>query len=485
MKVEECVTVGFKTVKVEKCWAVEQNTMCGAPCSEGAAPGSKARYFCERHIPITLPGVEATITTRNRAFEKLQIGGDLCRHESCLEHVVDSGAGEAEARTYFCGEHLDGAPKITPPRPSCVWSFQTLRNALIPPNDELGEDRGWLKEIPYNTRQLAVKAFADGVTSFFELRKSNPRAQMPGYLSRKAPTSIFAIDKASVAFREGALRLCPTALVGGVRRGGTVIAGSVRMMPRDRKRLSKELSKSGAVACDVEILRDERGKWYLIQPIKTPIAPIPPADSAKLGEGYVDPGGRTFLTVYCPEGVVMKIGDGTYDLLKHKLIKADNCMSAATLLKSAGGHGWKVKRIRRRAQALRTKVRNVIRDLHRKTCSLLCANFNAIFLPPLDVTGMSQIGNRVINNKAVRNLMTFAHGEFRVTLNRYAADRGVIVTPVSEAYTTKTCTRCGVQNDVGAARHVSCSGCGLRMERDIAGSRNVALRCLTPCLEAS
>jgi hypothetical protein len=64
-----------------------------------------------------------------------------------------------------------------------------------------------------------------------------------------------------------------------------------------------------------------------------------------------------------------------------------------------------------------------------------CANFNAIFLPPLDVTGMSQIGNRVINNKAVRNLMTFAR-QFRVTLNRYAADRGVIVTPVSEAYTT-------------------------------------------------
>jgi hypothetical protein len=152
----------------------------------------------------------------------------------------------------------------------------------------------------------------------------------------------------------------------------------------------------------------------------------------------------TFLTVYC-RGVVMKIGDGTYDLLKHKLIKADNCMSAATLLKSAGGHGWKVKRIRRRAQALRTKVRNVIRDLHRKTCSLLCKL--QCHLPPSlgrdrDVTDRQQ-GHQ----QAVRNLMTFAR-QFRVTLNRYAADRGVIVTPVSEAYTTKTCTlwgpkRCG------------------------------------------
>jgi hypothetical protein len=87
-----------------------------------------------------------------------------------------------------------------------------------PSNDELEEDR-WLGHTC--TRQLAIKAFADG--DFFELRKSNPRAQMPGYLSRKAPTSIFAIDKASVAFREERWAL---ALVGGVRRGGTVVQGA-------------------------------------------------------------------------------------------------------------------------------------------------------------------------------------------------------------------------------------------------------------------
>jgi hypothetical protein len=77
---------------------------------------------------------------------------------------------------------------------------------------------------------------------------------------------------------------------------------------------------------------------------------------------------------------------------------------------------------------------------------LLCANFNINLPPPLDVTGMSQVGNRVINNKAVRNLMTFAR-QFRVTLNRYTADRGV-VTPMSE--TPQIHARCGVQNDVGA-----------------------------------
>ena len=78
-------------------------------------------------------------------------------------------------------------------------------------------------------------------------------------------------------------------------------------------------------------------------------------------------------------------------------------------------------RIRRRAQALRTKVRNVVRDLHRKTCVLLCRNFTKIFLPTLDTVALTHVGNRVINNKAVRNLMTFAHGEFRVTLQPNAA----------------------------------------------------------------
>jgi hypothetical protein len=62
---------------------------------------------------------------------------------------------------------------------------------------------------------------------------------MPGYLSRKAPTSIFAIDKASVAFREERWAL---ALVGGVRRGGTVVQERAHDA-EDRKRV-KELSRA-------------------------------------------------------------------------------------------------------------------------------------------------------------------------------------------------------------------------------------------------
>jgi hypothetical protein len=48
----------------------------------------------------------------------------------------------------------------------------------------------------------------------------------------------------------------------------------------------------------------------------------------------------------------------------------------------------KIKRIRRRAQALRTKVQAVRRDVHRKICRFLCDNFDTIF-PKLDTVSLS------------------------------------------------------------------------------------------------
>jgi hypothetical protein len=52
---------------------------------------------------------------------------------------------------------------------------------------------------------------------------------------------------------------------------------------------------------------------------------------------YIDPGVRTGITGYCPEGVAFKMGDELFELVRNKLIKADKCMSAADLLKNSGG----------------------------------------------------------------------------------------------------------------------------------------------------
>jgi putative transposase len=108
----------------------------------------------------------------------------------------------------------------------------------------------------------------------------------------------------------------------------------------------------------------------------------------------------------------------------------------------------KIKRIRRRAQALRTKVQAVRRDVHRKICRFLCDNFDTIFLPKLDTVSLSAVGGRNISSQTVRNMMTFAHGEFRVFWKPMPRS-GVTVVHPSEAFTTKTCTGCGFVREVG------------------------------------
>jgi len=49
---------------------------------------------------------------------------------------------------------------------------------------------------------------------------------------------------------------------------------------------------------------------------------------------------------------------------------------------------------------------------------------------------------------------------------------GIEIVEVSEAYTSKTCPRCGALNRPNN-RNYSCSNCGLRCHRDIVGASNI------------
>jgi putative transposase len=82
----------------------------------------------------------------------------------------------------------------------------------------------------------------------------------------------------------------------------------------------------------------------------------------------------------------------------------------------------------------------------------------------------------------VRNLMTFAHATFRVSLTSYAMARGVNVQITNESFTTKTCTNCGAMEDRGGAHKITCRKCQTTIDRDFAGARNICLRAIAPWL---
>jgi len=47
---------------------------------------------------------------------------------------------------------------------------------------------------------------------------------------------------------------------------------------------------------------------------------------------------------------------------------------------------------------------------------------------------------------------------------------------VNESYTSKTCTECGELNDVQGSEEYHCNVCGLDVDRDVNGSRNILIK---------
>jgi len=107
-----------------------------------------------------------------------------------------------------------------------------------------------------------------------------------------------------------------------------------------------------------------------------------------------------------------------------------------------------------------------------------------ILLPTFETSEMVERGRRRIRSKTVRNLLSLAHYRFGMFLRHKAAEFGVTILSVNEAYTTKTVSWTGeLLEDVGGAS-IIVGRDGERMDRDYNGARGIYLRALgyTPAL---
>ena len=411
----------------------------------------QARYGCCKH-PTAQGCEEAPPVPKCFAMTKPAY--------RCGKPVASDEANVGHPERYFCEEHAANGISVTAQHEGrSIWSDITVRKAVMPRDADMDATNMWQKETPFDTRSGAIRKHMAAWKSFFQRRKADPKTNPPNFLRKKSRSdTMFTFEKSAVSFNDGKLRLFPARL-----------GGSLPLRSKDRKRVAKHFLKGEA--CDGEVIRTKNGRWYIVLPRKMIIEKCNPEG----GIVALDPGGRTFNTMYSPDGICGKIGDGLYDepSVQKALAKADKLMSLSAKLDV---RCRRRRNVLNRAQALRTKVRDIVRDVHRKTWSFLCNNFSRIFIPPFKAPEMIGVGRRVLNNKAVRNLTTFAHSEFRNGLVSYASKRGVDVHVGSEAWTTKTCTGCGHVMDVGSRKFVDCSACNQRMDRDVSGARNIFLR---------
>lgn len=242
-----------------------------------------------------------------------------------------------------------------------------------------------------------------------------------------------------------------------------------------------------ALPADARLLRTRLNHWYLCVPHTKDLVFVAPrenqagSNSETIPEGEVlalDPGVRTFLTGYDPGGVTWEVGAKDMTRLYRLCYTLDQLQSRWS--KPTCRHR-KRYRLRRAARRIRLRIRRLIDECHKRTSKWLCENYKVVLLPAFQVSQMVTRGQRRINSKTARAMLTWSHYRFRQRLLQKAElypTCQVIV--CDEAYTSKTCGSCGfLHNKLGGNKTFKCPSCQVVRDRDDNGARNIWLRYLT------
>ncbi|HET8907357.1 MAG TPA: transposase [Ktedonobacterales bacterium] len=127
---------------------------------------------------------------------------------------------------------------------------------------------------------------------------------------------------------------------------------------------------------------------------------------------------------------------------------------------------------RRKAVKLLAKAHQTVKrqrqDFQHKTALALVRQFDTIYLEDLQVTNM------VRNHHLAKSISDAGWARFRTILECKAAYAGKRVVAVPPAYTSQTCSGCGVIVAKGlSVRWHSCSDCGTSLHRDHNAARNI------------
>ena len=264
------------------------------------------------------------------------------------------------------------------------------------------------------------------------------------------------------------------------------------------------------------------GHFFLCVPLDRDLSPPLDRNGQNPRIVALDPGNREFSSGYDPSGFFFSIAGGSVarldrlayiaDEFKSAIDRAIHAREASKLAAQAAAFApptsdalssvqvdqppvriLTARQIRNRTRVYHTileKMHDIVDDLHKKFASFLVRSYDLILLPNFRpsslVRKLNEDGNRrKINSKAVRNMLSWGHGAFRRFLLARAELSPCVVDLVCEAYTSKTCGRCGELNErVGTGKDFDCPNpnCGYAADRDANAARNILIRNATKYL---
>lgn len=172
----------------------------------------------------------------------------------------------------------------------------------------------------------------------------------------------------------------------------------------------------------------------------------------------IDPGVRTFLTCYSEDhGIEYKFNNNLTDKLDKlkSILKNKHNLRKRTLTK------------------IDKRKENVINELHWKSINHLVKNYDVIIIEKFDSQGFVKGGKNKTLNRRTNNLKPYLFRQ-RLLYKAECYNKEVLV--VNSHYTTKTCSNCGNQQDIGMSKIYDCKKCNQVLERDFNAAKNILMK---------
>jgi transposase len=214
--------------------------------------------------------------------------------------------------------------------------------------------------------------------------------------------------------------------------------------------------KNIEVKHDCRLLKKNNEYWLCIPILTEKVLDNPPTFKNYCG---IDPGIRTFMTVFGNQGVV------EYEH-NEKFIKSLDTKIKILKSRSFYIHKRKYSKIEKRKE-------NIVDELHWKSIKELLKNNDLLFYG--DIKSHNIVRGRK-NHSVNRDIMNLKFYKFKERLLEKANERNKIVIIVQEHNTTKTCSFCGTINNPEKSKIYHCSNCKVTCGRDLNAAKNILMK---------
>lgn len=319
--------------------------------------------------------------------------------------------------------------------------LKQLRNQLVK-DQNYQDDKQWVSDLPFDTRDYAIKEL---LQAFRTNIKSDHKFDMK-FKSKKYSQSM------EIRARQY-----------------NVIRGKYKFLSEIHKtELIPELVH------DIKIQMDTDGSFYMIIPMDV----VRNENQVPHRIISIDPGIRTLITGYTPDGYVYQIGYNDIGKLSRLLHQKNKLQGRVKK------HGRKNKnRIRHAFKRASKRIKNLVEECHKKITAWLYQNFDCIIIPKLETNSFCHKNmSRVVKNK----IKVWRHCSLIERLKNKNREYPMthLIIPTEE-YTSKTCSHCGfIHQHLGRNRVYQCLNpdCRSIFDRDVNGSFNILLKYLTGIL---